>query len=187
MLSNYLSHENIILNLQSSEKEEAFAELLEVIVKQNPGINRDIALNAIITREEKMSTAVIPCIAVPHATYNFSLVNSEDSSKKSEKNKKKSPDKGILSEPVDNSIIAMGISRRGIEFDSPNEDNSVKAGSFTNVNIIIEILFDENDAQGHLHLLRDILKLVSDKNFYSKVMAAKDVQEILDYIHSIDV
>ena len=175
MLSKYLSHENIILNLQSSEREEAFAELLEVIVKQNPGINRDLALDALITREEKMSTAVLPSIAVPHATYDFSIITKPESQSQ-------------IESETGNSLIAMGISRRGIEFDSAKDEmHTADSSPLVKVNIIIEILFDENDAQGHLHLLRDILKVVSDKDFYSTVMSAASVQDILDYIHEVDV
>ena len=58
MLSSFISPSSIKVGLESSEKEECFAELLEVLVAKNPEINRKEAMNALIAREEKMSTAV---------------------------------------------------------------------------------------------------------------------------------
>ena len=72
MLSSFISPSSIKVGLESSDKEECFAELLEVLVAKNPEINRKEAMNALIAREEKMSTAVFPFVAVPHALWKDS-------------------------------------------------------------------------------------------------------------------
>lgn len=156
MLSSFISPSSIKVGLESSEKEECFAELLEVLVAKNPDLNRKDAMDALITREEKMSTAVFPFVAVPHA----------------------------LCSSAGNTLVAVGISRTGIEFDSPdpeaNPEHSV-------VNVIFEILFEEKDTETHLHLLRDILQLVSNPDFVKNVLQAKSPQEVYDIIESMEL
>lgn len=89
MLSSFISPSSIKVALESTEKEECFAELLEVLVAKNPELNRKEAMNALIAREEKMSTAVFPFVAVPHA----------------------------LCSSAGDTLVAVGISRSGIEFE----------------------------------------------------------------------
>jgi nitrogen PTS system EIIA component len=90
MLSKLITPANIKVNLESTEKDEVFEELLEVIVAAQPGINRQEALKALLAREEKMSTGIIPGIAVPHTICNC----------------------------VKGTVAAIGLSREGIEYAS---------------------------------------------------------------------
>ena len=89
MLSSFISPASIKVALESTEKEECFAELLEVLVAKNPELNRKEAMDALIAREEKMSTAVFPFVAVPHA----------------------------LCSSAGDTLVAVGVSRSGIEFE----------------------------------------------------------------------
>ena len=89
MLSSFISPASIKVALESTEKEESFAELLEVLVAKNPELKRREAMDALIAREEKMSTAVFPFVAVPHA----------------------------LCSSAGDTLVAVGISRSGIEFE----------------------------------------------------------------------
>ncbi len=156
MLSSFISPSSIKVALESTEKEECFAELLEVLVAKNPELDRREAMDALIAREEKMSTAVFPFVAVPHALCGSAV----------------------------NTLVAIGISRAGIEFDSPepetNPDHPV-------VNVIFEILFEEKDTETHLHVLRDILQLVSNPDFVKTVLQAKTSQEVYDIIESMEM
>ena len=111
MLSSFISPASIKVALESTEKEECFAELLEVLVAENPDINRREAMTALVAREEKMSTAVFPFVAVPHA----------------------------LCSSAGDTLVAVGISRSGIEFESPDPKENPE---HTVVNIIFEILFE---------------------------------------------
>ena len=61
------SPKSVIINLESTEKEELFEEMLESIVAVQSGIDRSDALQALEAREAKMSTGIIHLVAVPHA------------------------------------------------------------------------------------------------------------------------
>ncbi len=156
MLSDFISPSVIKVGLESSEKEESFAELLELLVAENPKLNRKEAMQALIQREDKMSTAVLPFVAVPHA----------------------------LCSSAGNTLVAMGISSSGIEFEAPDPAADPRHPV---VNIIFEILFEEKDTEVHLQVLRDILELVSNPEFVKNVLQAKSSQEVYDLIESIEV
>ena len=156
MLSSFITPSSIKVALESSEKEESFAELLEVLVAKHPELNRKEAMNALITREEKMSTAVFPYVAVPHA---------------------------VCSSAGD-TLVAIGISRQGIEFESPEPETNPEHPV---VNVIFEILFEEKDTQTHLDVLRDILQLVSNPDFVKNVLQAKTSQEVYELIESMEM
>lgn len=156
MLSSFITPSSIKVALESSEKEESFAELLEVLVAKHPELNRKEAMNALITREEKMSTAVFPYVAVPHA----------------------------LCSSAGDTLVAIGISRQGIEFESPEPETNPEHPV---VNVIFEILFEEKDTQTHLDVLRDILQLVSNPDFVKNVLQAKTSQEVFELIESMEM
>ncbi len=155
MLSSFVTPSVIKLGLESSEKEESFAELLELLVAENPRLNRKEAMEALIQREDKMSTAVLPFVAVPHA----------------------------LCTSAGNTLVAMGISREGIEFEAPDPAADPRHPV---VNIIFEILFEEKDTETHLQVLRDILELVSNPDFVKNVLQAKSSKEVYDLIEAME-
>lgn len=90
VLEQVFSPKSIILNLESTDKEELFEEMVEAIVSVQPQINRAEALAALNEREAKMSTGIMHGIAVPHGSCMTA--------------------KGIVG--------AIGISRSGIDYDS---------------------------------------------------------------------
>ena len=90
VLGEALSPKAIKIDLESTEKDEVFEELVEELVAISPELDRQVILQAIKDRESKMSTGVLPGIAVPHGKTD--VVNGV---------------KGIV-----------GISRQGIEYDS---------------------------------------------------------------------
>ncbi len=155
MLSSFISPASIKVALESTEKEECFAELLEVLVAENPDLNRREAMTALVAREEKMSTAVFPFVAVPHA----------------------------LCSSAGDTLVAVGISRSGIEFDSPDPKENPEHPV---VNVVFEILFEEKDTETHLHVLRDILQLVSNPDFIKNVLQAKTSQEVYELIETME-
>ena len=155
MLSSFINPSCIKVGLESSEKEESFAELLEILVAKNPELNRREAMDALIAREEKMSTAVFPGVAVPHA----------------------------LCSSAGDTLVAIGVSRSGIEFESPDPETNPQHPV---VNVVFEILFEEKDTQAHLDVLRDILALVTNPDFVNNVLQAKTSQEVYDLIESME-
>ena len=145
MLCNFVSPANIKINLESTEKEECMAELLEVIVEKQPLINRSEVMNSLLAREEKSSTAVFPGVAIPHA----------------------------VTSSVSKSCIAIGISKRGIDFDPT-------------VKVIFEILFEQKNAELHMQILKDIVQLVNNTSFVNKVINAKSSQDVYDVIVELE-
>lgn len=150
MLSNIITPDVIKVNLESTEKEECFAELLELIVAKHPEINRKEALDSLIKRESKLSTAVAKDAAIPHA----------------------------IVESVPRVVIALGISREGIEFEALDPEDSEKPL----VHIVIEILFDGKDAELRINVLRDILELVNNPDFMDKALKAENTNELFSLI-----
>ena len=68
VLDKVISSKNIILNIQSKDKDSLFEELVDSILKVYPNINRKEALDALHDRESKMTTGIMHGIAVPHAS-----------------------------------------------------------------------------------------------------------------------
>ena len=152
MISDLLTCKEIKINLESTEKEECFAELLEPLMAKFPQLNRAEAMSALIAREDLKSTAILSSVAIPHAVTGRKL-----------------------SAPA----IAIGISKKGIEFESPDSNVDVKNPV---VKLIFEIFFEEDDAMKHLQVLRDILQLVSNQDFLNEVISAQTPQEVYDII-----
>jgi mannitol/fructose-specific phosphotransferase system IIA component (Ntr-type) len=90
LLSQIFDKRSINANLESEDKDEVFEELIEGIFAVHPDLNRKEALDAVLVREQKMSTGIGHGIAVPHGVCP-SL-------------------KGTLG--------AIGISRQGLEYDA---------------------------------------------------------------------
>ena len=80
----------IIMNLESTDKDELFEEMVEALVAVQPEISRSEALTALRERESKMSTGIMHNIAVPHGN----CASAKDV------------------------VGAIGISRKGIDYDS---------------------------------------------------------------------
>jgi mannitol/fructose-specific phosphotransferase system IIA component (Ntr-type) len=96
-LSNIFGREFIKVNLESKTRDEVFEELIETIAVPHPEYDRQEMLNAVISRENRMNTVVLPGIAIPHGYYN--TVN------------------GIAG--------AIGFSRAGIDYGGPEPVYSV--------------------------------------------------------------
>jgi PTS system nitrogen regulatory IIA component len=65
-LKTILTTETIELHLKGTNKKEIINELLDVLVKAGKIKDREAALNAVMDREEKMSTGMKHGIAIPH-------------------------------------------------------------------------------------------------------------------------
>ena len=90
ILGQVFSLESIKVDLQSDNKDEVFEELVEKLLEVCPGLDRNKVLDALIEREQKMSTGIFPGIAVPHARTDM----------------------------VDRVHGVIGISKKGIDYDS---------------------------------------------------------------------
>jgi PTS system fructose-specific IIC component/PTS system nitrogen regulatory IIA component len=90
ILQDVLLPEFIKVGMEAEDKDEAFEELVDHFCRAAKLDARDDILDAIITRETKMSTGIHKGIAIPHGKTNA----------------------------VNNIRGALGISRKGIVYDS---------------------------------------------------------------------
>ena len=65
-LKTVITKETIRLNMKGANKEEIINELLDILVDAKKIDDRSAAYNAIIDREQKMSTGMKHGIAIPH-------------------------------------------------------------------------------------------------------------------------
>ena len=65
-LKSIITTETINLRLKGSDKKEIINELLDVLVKAGKIKDKEAAFNAVMDREEKMSTGMKHGIALPH-------------------------------------------------------------------------------------------------------------------------
>ncbi|MGI5058159.1 PTS sugar transporter subunit IIA [Treponema pectinovorum] len=90
VLEDIFTKDCIIVDLQSTEKDELFEEMVEKLYSIVPDFNREEVLFALNEREAKMSTGIMHSVAIPHA-----FVSS-----------------------INGTFGVIGISRDGIDYDS---------------------------------------------------------------------
>jgi len=149
MILDYLKPDSVIFELTGNDRDEILAELTEKLIQLNPNLKREAVFNSLVEREEKMSTLVCPGLSVPHA----------------------------VSTDISNSVVALGISHKGVEFnmsDTDRETNSVK--------IVFAVIFPADKPDEHLQILKDILVLEKESDFMNEVLHAENSSEICDII-----
>lgn len=92
ILGEVFPKDTIVAEVSSTEKDELFEELIEVIHSHHPNFDKAEALAQINERESKMSTGIMHSIAIPHAL--------------------------IPSMKSNGAVGAIGISHEGIDYDS---------------------------------------------------------------------
>ncbi|MBQ0052400.1 MAG: PTS sugar transporter subunit IIA [Treponema sp.] len=90
LLNEIFPKETIVVELESTEKDELFEELVEVIHSYCPQMDRSQALAILNERESKMTTGIMHNVGIPHA----------------------------LIPSMNKTVGAIGISKDGIDYDS---------------------------------------------------------------------
>ena len=67
LITDYLKEECIDISLSGENREEVIKTLLDLILKSDPGINREETLEDVFAREKLESTAIGNGVAIPHA------------------------------------------------------------------------------------------------------------------------
>lgn len=67
MLEEIFKPDLVKISLESTDKDELFEEMVEIFVRSDPSVDREKTLSALLAREEKMTTGILPGIAIPHA------------------------------------------------------------------------------------------------------------------------
>jgi fructose-specific phosphotransferase system IIA component len=117
-------------DLNSENRWEAIEELIDQLVanRQIKPEHRDAVLASVNKRESSMTTGIGDGIGMPHATTDL----------------------------VGDLVVAIGRSRKGIQFDSLDGKP---------VNIVILFLVPQSQFQKHLHTMANIAKLMHSKKF----------------------
>ncbi|MCR5613628.1 PTS sugar transporter subunit IIA [Treponema sp.] len=149
MLRDLINISSVNTNLQSTNKDELFEEMTEMLVSQNSALNRDEVLESLLVREKKLSTGIVKGIAIPHSI---------------------SP---VIKKPV----IAIGVSREGIDYDSLDGKP---------VHVVVTIIFPASDNVNHLKIMQCFAHIFSDEHFYKTVMEKTDPSHVLKTIFSIE-
>ena len=89
-LKKLLGKENVFLDLKSSSKEDIIKEMIDRLVVSGKIKDREAALEAVLAREEKMSTGMENGIAIPHGK----------------------------TDSVDHLITAVALKKEGMDFES---------------------------------------------------------------------
>lgn len=144
-ISEYLNPGLVKLDLASETKDELFPEMVQLFVKNGLIADADEAVRILEEREEKMSTGVGNGIGLPH---------------------------GKLPE-AKHSLLALGISRTGIEYDSLDGEP---------VYVVITIFATPENPAQHIEVLAELSRLFAIPEFAKRLRAARTPQEAIDII-----
>lgn len=146
-ISELLNASLVKIGVESEEKSELFEEMVQVLVSAGEISDRKVAVRVLEEREAKMSTGIAPGLGLPH---------------------------GKLPE-ARKSIIGIGISKKGIEYDSLDGE----------LVYIVIVLFAQPDNPGqHIEILAEISRLFSVNGFMEKMKAANTPEEVIQLIKS---
>jgi PTS system fructose-specific IIC component/PTS system nitrogen regulatory IIA component len=132
--------EFIKVDLEAEDKDEVFEELVDHFCVAAKIPARDELLRALREREAKMSTGIRKGIAIPHGK----------------------------TDAVDRVYGAIGISKKGIDYDALDGDP---------VYILFMFLAPEKDTEGHLRLLQRLAEMLDNPQFYAELLEQKSPQE----------
>ncbi|HOW12075.1 MAG TPA: PTS sugar transporter subunit IIA [Rectinema sp.] len=142
----------IKIELESEYKDELLEELVDILAKDYPKdqlFPREEALRALRKREEKMSTGIYKGVAVPHATF----------------------------EGIDKLRGVIGISKRGIDFDSLDGNP---------VYLVFMLVSPPSQAEAHLEALRQIAILIQDPLLLENLMKATTPEKVYALIRQFE-
>lgn len=89
-LLDLLDRDNVKVELEAADKEEAIAELIDVLARKNRISDRSGAFDAVMARENQQTTGIGGGVAVPHAKHKS----------------------------IQKLTAALGVTQPGIEFDA---------------------------------------------------------------------
>ena len=141
--------EFIKVNLEAEDKDEAFEELVNHYCQAGKSKARKEILDALRTREAKMSTGIQKGIAIPHGH----------------------------TDAVDNVCGAIGISRKGIDYDSLDGEP---------VYLLFMVIAPSKKKERHLHVLKRLAELLENPQFYIDLQSQKDARGAFNIINKYE-
>lgn len=144
-LSDALTADRIVLNLSSKDKASAIQELLEVMDRSVPLPNPERLLPMILNQERVKSSGVNRGVAIPHTR----------------------------SDEIKNVVIALGISRDGIDFQGLD-------GALAQ--LIFLVLSSAATTPAYLSVLSRTARIFSKEGMRQQVLGAASAEAIVDLI-----
>ncbi|MEW6525115.1 MAG: PTS sugar transporter subunit IIA [Spirochaetota bacterium] len=144
VLTDYLNKKTILINPSVKDRWELIESMLDVAIK-NKAVKseyRETIKKTLFEREKSMSTGIGKGVAIPHCSCPY----------------------------VDDVVMIMALSKKGINFDSI--DNMP-------VHIAILLIVPKDKISQHIKTLANIAKLMSDDTLREALSGAKDAQDII--------
>jgi Kef-type K+ transport system membrane component KefB/mannitol/fructose-specific phosphotransferase system IIA component (Ntr-type) len=127
--------------MDAFDKNSAIVHLSELMAGQNK-LNAGHILDAVMKREELVPTGLENAVALPHARIN-----------------------------IDRPFVAVGLNRRGLEFNSPDHSKS---------RLIILLVTPAGENEMQLQLLAEIATLLSDQSRINEALESETPEELLE-------
>lgn len=144
-LSEALDVERISTQLRADGKVQVIEELLDLAAKSGKVRDRKKVLEEILSREGIRSTGIGNGVAVPH----------------------------VETDGAEGIVVALGISRKGIDFDAPDERP---------VRVYALILAERGQESDYMSLLGRVARLFRNPAFRWQVEEATSPEEVLELI-----
>ena len=146
-LSDFLSENVIKINLEAEDKMEAIEELIDLLISEHEISlrDRDKILEVVFQREHSISTGVGEGIAIPHGSIGC----------------------------IDDIIGAIGISSKGIDFDSFDG---------APVYIVILLLVPKTKFGKHIKTLAQIARILGQVSIRNSICSAGSSEKVLSIL-----
>lgn len=142
-LFEHLREQTVCVNLAARHKDAAIEELA-ALLEDAQAVNDFVGFkNAVLSREKEHTTGVGNLVAVPHARTNA----------------------------VDDFVVAVGVSKKGVEFDS--DDGKP-------VNLIVLLGIPTHMIKVYLKLLAHLSVLFRQEGFVERLQAAECASDIIE-------
>ena len=135
----------IKVGLESDDKDELFEEMVQVIVDADSSISRDKILESIKQRESLMSTGIMHDVAVPHGR----------------------------SDAVKKVVGCIGISKKGIDYDSLDSDP---------VHIVFMLIYSPSFGERGLQIFKKLATILGDVSFRQELLSQNSANGIYDVL-----
>ena len=145
-ITDYITEDLIDLDLKSKNRESILVELSKLLERsKNILVEDNDIYKALVDREKLGSTGIGKGVAIPHAK----------------------------TESAKELTVAFGISRKGIDFNSMDDEE---------VHIFFVFASPNKDSQIYLKVLARISRLIREENFRQNLMDCKTAKEVIDCI-----
>ena len=142
-ITDYITEDLIDLDLKSKNRESILVELSKLLERsKNILVEDNDIYKAVVDREKLGSTGIGKGVAIPHAK----------------------------TESAKELTVAFGISRKGIDFNSMDDEE---------VHIFFVFASPNKDSQIYLKVLARISRLIREENFRQNLMDCKTAKEVI--------